>query len=186
MDEQPRENNTETVPAVPANNSNVPDEQNLELIEAFIGDNGDTMVFYEKAFTKYHINGVEKFAFCFSWGGFVFGALNLFHRKLYLAGVLWIIGSAILSGISSGLLAIVLFFAGAFVNPFLVYKRFKKLLAECNAQNMTHERKIMTLKASGGTNTLTTILMGIIWIIVSILIVIGVIVWLLWGFLNIF
>jgi hypothetical protein len=127
----------------------IPDEKNGELIEAFIGQNGNT-AFYKKAFGKYSINGMERFAFCFSWGGFVFGAINLFYRKLYLEGVIWLIASAVLAGISSGLLAIIVFFAGAFVNPFLVYKKFRKILRQCNDQKMTLDQKVETLRSMGG------------------------------------
>jgi hypothetical protein len=127
----------------------IPDEKNGELIEAFIGQNGNT-AFYKKAFGKYSINGMERFAFCFSWGGFLFGAINLFYRKLYLEGVIWLIASAVLAGISSGLLAIIVFFAGAFVNPFLVYKKFRKILRQCNDQKMTLDQKVETLRSMGG------------------------------------
>jgi hypothetical protein len=66
-----------------------------------------------------------------------------------LEGVLWLIGSAILSGISSGLLAIILFFAGAFVNPYLVYKRYKKILLQCDSQKMTYDQKSFVISPDG-------------------------------------
>jgi hypothetical protein len=151
--------------------STIPDEKNGEMIDAFIGDK-DQSVFYKKAFGKYSANGIEKFAFCFSWGGFIFGAINLFHRKLYLEGVLWLIGSAILSGISSGLLAIILFFAGAFVNPYLVYKRYKKILLQCDSQKMTYDQKLETLRIMGGTNKVTTVIFGLLSLIALIVFVV--------------
>ena len=126
----------------------IPDEKNGELIEAFI-KNGYSG-FYKKAFSKYYVNGIDKFAFCFSWGGFIFGTINLFYRKLYLEGLIWLLASAVLSGISSGILVIVIFFAGAFINPFLVYKKYRKVLRHCNEQKMSFEQKIDTLRSLGG------------------------------------
>jgi hypothetical protein len=160
VDEQKLDRAVETDSSANADNPKIADEKNTVLIEAYIGDK-DTAVFYQKAFGKYSVNGIEKFAFCFSWGGFFFGWLNLLHRKLYFEGVIWLIGSAILAGVSSGVLSIILFFAGAFVNPFLIFKRYKKILAQCNAQNMPETRKLETLKAMGGTNVLTSIIMGL-------------------------
>jgi hypothetical protein len=154
-----------------AENTGTPVESEDALIEAFIGDK-DTAVFYKKAFSKYSVNGIEKFGFCFSWGGFVFGAINLFHRKLYKEAVIWLIGSAVLSGISAGFLAIILFFAGAFVNPYLIYKRFKKILAQCDAQAMLFAQKIETLKAMGGTNPVTSVIAGIAALIAAIVFVV--------------
>jgi hypothetical protein len=150
-------------------NSIIPDEKNTELIEAFIGDK-DNAVFYKKAFAKYSVNGIEKFTFCFSWGGFIFGALNLFHRKLYIEGVIWLVGSAILAGISSGFLSIILFFAGAFVNPFLIYKRYKRILAQCNS--LAYDQKIETLRTMGGTNRATTVIFSLALLIALVVFVV--------------
>jgi hypothetical protein len=166
---------TEIVSQANEINSEIPDEKNAELIEAFIDDDGDTAAFYKKAFEKYTVNGIEKFAFSFSWGGFFFSALNLFHRKLYLEGVIWLVCAALLSGISGGFLTIISLFAGAFVNPFLIYKRFKKILAQCNSKNMNYNQKIETMKAMGGTNVLTSIIMGLallIGIIVFVIVIV--------------
>jgi hypothetical protein len=68
-----------------AESSTIPDEKNGELIEAFIDDK-DQSVFYKKAFGKYSTNGIEKFAFCFSWGGFLFGALTFFIENYIWKG----------------------------------------------------------------------------------------------------
>jgi hypothetical protein len=106
----------------------------------------------------------------------VFGAFNLFHRKLYAEGVIWLVSAALLSGISSGILAIIIFFAAAFLNPFLIYKKFKKILAQCNSQNMNYEQKIETLKTMGGTNAVTSVIWGLALIIGGLAALIGVIV----------
>lgn len=107
----------------------IPDEYNSELITTFIGDK-DNARFYKKAFSKYNINGVDKFAFVFSFGGLCFGVFNLFHRRLYKESLIWFLISILPIGLSGGLLYIVSAFAGAFVNPYLVYKKFRRTLVQ--------------------------------------------------------
>ena len=125
----------------------IPDEKNSELIEVFIGDENEiAATFYKKAFGKYSINGIEKFAFCFSWGGFIFGAFNLIHRKLYLEGIIWLVVSAILGISSGGFLSIISWILGAFLNPFLIYKRYKKILRQSDMSKMSIDQKIETLR----------------------------------------
>jgi hypothetical protein len=83
-----------------------------------------------------------------------------------MEAVIWLIGSAVLSGISNGILAVILFFAGAFVNPYLVYKRFKKILLQCNTQAMPFDKKIETLRNLGGINPITSVISGIVSLVV--------------------
>jgi hypothetical protein len=178
LDEQSKEEQTRALERVFAvlrsfsgsENAVIPDEKNNELIEAFIGDSNG---FYQKAFSKYSVNGIEKFAFCFSWGGFIFGVLNLFHRKLYKEAAIWLIGGAVLSAVSSGILTIVLFFVGAFANPYLLYKRFKKILLQCDTQNRSYNQKLETLRMMGGTNMATSIVLAIMALITLIIFVVA-------------
>jgi hypothetical protein len=141
-------------------NTVIPDEKNGELIDVFIGD--DQALFYKKAFGRYSVNGIDKFGFCFSWGGFLFSAINLFHRKLYKEGVIWLIGEAVLSVISNGFLSILVFLVSAFANPYLVYKRYKKIILQCDSQKMSYDQKLETLRILGGTNTVTTVIAGLL------------------------
>ena len=152
---------------VTKNESSIPDECNGELITTFIGDK-DSARFYKKAFAKYNINGVDKFTFVFSFGGLCFGIFNLFHRRLYKESLIWFLISILPVGLSGGILYIASAFAGAFVNPYLVYKKFKRTLVQCNSHGMTYEEKLETLKSVGGTNGFTTFLIGIVGLIVGI------------------
>lgn len=149
------------------NENSIPDEYNGELITAFIGDK-DNARFYKKAFSKYSVNGIDKFAFVFSFGGLCFGVFNLFHRRLYKESLIWFLISILPIGLSGGILYIASAFAGAFVNPYLVYKKYKRTLVLCNSQNMTYEQKLETLKSVGGTNGFTTFLVGIASLLIGI------------------
>jgi hypothetical protein len=108
-------------------------------------------------------------------GGFVFSAFNLIHRKLYLEGVIWLVLSSILGIPSSGILTIISWVAGAFLNPFLIYKRYKKILRQCDAVKMNIDQKIQTLRKMGGTNPITSAILGIAWLVVLIAVVVAVI-----------
>jgi hypothetical protein len=153
----------------------IPDEKNGKLIETFIDDDKEIATFYKKAFVKYTANGIEKFAFCFSKGGLVFGVFNLIHRKLYFEGIIWLVLSAILGISSGGFLSIISWVTGAFLNPFLIYKRYKRILRQCDTANMNIDQKIETLRKMGGTNPVTSAILGITWLVVLIFIIIAVI-----------
>ena len=135
----------------------IPDECDGELADAFIGGTKDSIVFYREAFAYYSEKG-GNFAFRISGAGFLFGAINLIHRKLYLAAVLWLLFCGVLAavfGSSSGILQIVVSIIAAFLNPYLVYRKFRKILLDCHNHNMTREQTIENLKLRGGPNQLT-------------------------------
>jgi hypothetical protein len=141
-------------------NDVIADEKNAEIIDAYIwGDEDD---FYKKAFGKYSVNGIDRFAFVFSFAGFLLGGINLFHRKIYLGGLIAIVISFLFGFIGLLPVSIGLWFIMAFVNPFLVYKRFRKHLSACQNANMDRTKKLETLTEVGGTNAATTLLAGII------------------------
>lgn len=149
--------------------TSIPDECNGELIRAFIGDNDYFVTFYKKAFSKYTVNGIDKFAFVFSWFNALFGVAALFDRKLYkeaLIGTVIAILAILLD--NTALFAIVfvaLIFVGGFITSYLVFKRYKKTLNQCNAKGMDYEQKLKTLESVGGTNKLVGILVLVLFIL---------------------
>jgi hypothetical protein len=139
----------------------VPDEKNGVLIREYIGPS----VFYMKAFNKYCVNGIDKFAFNFSWGGLIFGILNMLHRKLYIEVLVAFLVCGVLSIMQLWYVNILTALTFAIINPFLVYKRYKRILNQCAAKKMNMQQKKESLSALGGTNIVTTILGSILFLI---------------------
>jgi hypothetical protein len=146
----------------------IPDEKNAELIAAFIGDDD---IFYQKAFAKYSVNGVDRFAFAWSWSGVLAAFINLFHRKLYLLGFFSFIislGGTILFSFSEIILysfIAIYWAASAIFNPFFVYRRYRSLLSKIGSTS-TIDKKKESLAELGGTNKATSILLAIVFIVI--------------------
>jgi hypothetical protein len=139
--------------------------ENDELIESFIGK-GFSIYFYIMAFTKYLTD--DKFKVCWSWAGFFMTYINLIYRKHFLAGFIWFVALGIIKLIT-GNISILLIplecICGAILNPYLVYKRYKKTLDQCVKQDLSHKDKIKELKKAGGRDLIITfffIIMNII------------------------
>jgi hypothetical protein len=148
----------------------VHDEKNGALIREYIGDS--YTAFYTKAFNKYCVNGIDKFAFNFSWGGLIFGIVNMVHRKLYIEGLIAFLVCGIISYMQLWYANILFSLMFAIINPFLVYKRYKKILIQCASKNMSFKQKKQTLGTLGGTNIVTTILGSVISLIAIIIMII--------------
>lgn len=153
----------------------VPDYQNDDFICAFLAEenNTDTFRFYKNAFSKYNVNGVEKFALVWTWWGFFFSSLMLIYRRLYVEAVIWIVASSILAGSTAGVLGLLVLVAGGVLPPYLIYKKFMRIIRRCNELNMGYEQKIQTLKEAGGLSSLIVIIIAGVFIIGAIVVVIA-------------
>ena len=136
----------------------IPDEVSTEMVDAFIIGTKDSCKWYREAFASYTKKG-GSFAFLFSGAGFLFGVINLIHRKLYIPAILWFllccVVVAILGNNNLGIIQIAISIVAAFVNPYLVYRRFRKILLDCHNQHMSREQILENLKLRGGPNAFT-------------------------------
>lgn len=150
---------------------------NSKYIEAFIlGENGDEKTdadacrFYKKAFVKYNINGTDQFAFHWSWSGFLFNWLHLLHRRLYIEALISFVVEAVFTGVFFPL-TLAYWIASGMINPFLLYKKYSKVVRTFKERNLTEETKIETLKNAGGVNKLTSFIIGLIGLIILVVFV---------------
>jgi hypothetical protein len=58
-----------------------------KMLRTFIGKD-NKFFWYKNAFAKYEFNGVEHFAWNWSWYSFFFAPFYFIYRKLYLEGFL--------------------------------------------------------------------------------------------------
>ncbi|MEN4054049.1 MULTISPECIES: DUF2628 domain-containing protein [Sulfurimonas] len=119
------------------------------MIEAFVNKSEKTL-WYQNAFSKFNINGIDSMKWVWSWWAFFGGWAFLLYRKQYIpALVLFII--SLLAGIIpfGGLLIAVL--AGGF-STYFIYKGYKHKKAEVEANIDDIDKRIETMRAVGGYN----------------------------------
>lgn len=126
--------------------------QKEEVLENYLGT-PDKFDWYKRAFDKYEINGVEKFAWNWSWYSFFFGYVYLVYRKCYIEAILlW--AAQIIVGCLFGITGVVvMILCGGFL-PYLVYKRYKKIAIKVDAIDEDYRKKLETMRELGGSNIL--------------------------------
>lgn len=158
-----------------------------KMLEAFVGV-PEKVEWYKNAFKKYNVNGVESFAWNWSWWAFFGGAFFLLYRKVYLYAVgLFIVGIVLnipLSAIAdenvktftSLINTLSLWIISGGVSTFLLYKKYIKIKQEIENKISDTNSRIETMKTLGGVNSKViwiTIISFVILLILGVLIGIG-------------
>ena len=119
------------------------------MIEAFINKPEKTL-WYQNAFSKFNINGIDTMKWVWSWWGFFGGWAFLLYRKQYIPALVLFIISLLAGAIPfGGLLVAVL--AGGF-STYFIYKGYKQKKAEIEANIDDIDKRIETMRAVGGYN----------------------------------
>jgi hypothetical protein len=120
-----------------------------EAIKAYIGTE-KTLAFYEEAFKKYSVAGVDQFAWHWSWWAFGGGMFYLLYRKLYLEALGYFILFMVVGAFP--LISIVLWIISGGVLPYFVYKRYKKIKAQVETNLSDSQEQLSALRELGGVN----------------------------------
>ena len=123
------------------------EKYNKEMIEAYVAKPEKTF-WYQNAFSKFNINGVDSMKWNWSWWAFFGGAAFLLYRKQYIPALVLFIASIVLSFIPFVPL-IISILAGGY-STYFVYKGYKGKLAEVEANISDNETRIETMKQVGG------------------------------------
>jgi hypothetical protein len=119
------------------------------MIEAFI-DKPEKTIWYQLAFAKFNINGIDSMKWVWSWWAFFGGWAYLLYRKQYIPALVLFIISIFAGAIPfGGLLLAVL--AGGF-STYFVYKGYKHKKAEIEANIEDINKRVETMRAVGGYN----------------------------------
>ncbi|QOP44919.1 hypothetical protein [Sulfurimonas paralvinellae] len=141
---------TQEVEAQPNTSSELSEkEYENAMIEAFI-DKPEKTLWYQNAFSKFNVNGIDTMKWVWSWWAFFGGWAFLLYRKQYIpALVLFFV--ALFAGIIpfGGLIVAIL--AGGF-STYFVYKGYKHKKAEIEASIDDIQKRIETMRAVGGYN----------------------------------
>lgn len=121
------------------------------MLESFV-QKPEKFAWYKKTFGKYNNNGIESFAWSWSWWAFFFSFWYLLYRKSYLAALGYFIAAIVFSFIPfiGGLVFMIISGGTA---PYFVYKTYKKMVTQAEAAQTGPEERISTMKMIGGFNT---------------------------------
>ena len=143
-------------------------EYSNKMIEAFVGKPEKTF-WYQNAFSKFNINGVDSMAWKWSWWAFFGGFLFLLYRKQYIPALVVLLASIIIGMIPFAGLIVAILVGG--YGTYFVYKGYKKKLGEIEIQIEDEDKRVETMAQIGGYHQ------WVVWVyaIFIILIVVGVI-----------
>ena len=121
-----------------------------KMIEAFIAKPEKT-IWYQNAFSKFNVNGVDNIRWHWSWWAFFGGAAFLLYRKQYLPALVLFIVSLLVNAIPvvSFILAVL---AGGY-STYFIYKGYKNKLSKIETNVSDEEMKISTMQQIGGYHT---------------------------------
>lgn len=133
------------------------EEYEKQMLVAFLGSE-KPYYWFNKAFKKYNINGINNFAWNWNWPCFFLGSFYLFYRKIYLYGLGVLIINSLIS-FQCGLIINIL--CGGFL-PYLIYLQYSKFKKEIEEKTIAPEEKIKLMQQLGGTSNIILIIIGII------------------------
>lgn len=125
------------------------EEYNNTMIEAFI-DKPEKTLWYQMAFKKYDVNGVDSMRWNWSWWAFFGGWGFLLYRKQYLASALIFVLSMLISFIPFAGFILSTFIGG--FGTYIIYKGYKTKLSEVEANVTNIKDRIETMRQIGGYN----------------------------------
>ncbi len=131
---------------------------NKKMLEAFVAKPEKTF-WYQSAFSKFNINGIDAMKWKWSWWAFFGGAAFLLYRKQYLPALILFIVSIITSFIP--LVPIIVSILAGGYSTYFVYKGYKSNLLEIETAISDKETRIDTMKQIGGYHS------WVIWIYIA-------------------
>jgi len=120
-----------------------------QMIEAYI-NTPKKNTWYQNAFQKYNVNGVDKLAWHWSWWAFFGGFFFLLYRKAYIAALGLFVASIIISPIP--ILSFILWIASGGFSVYFIYLKYQQKKKETEASCQTEEECIQAIKNVGGVN----------------------------------
>ena len=147
--------------------SHNPEEYEHKMIDAFV-DKPEKTLWYQNAFEKYQVNGIDRVAWNWSWWAFFGGFFFLLYRKAYMAAL----GLFVLSFLASWvpILPLIIYILTGGYATYFIYKNYSEKKKEVETTIEDTQTRIDTMRELGGYNNwaiwLAAILYGIILIAV--------------------
>jgi len=125
------------------------DEYEKAMLEAFVNKPEKTL-WYQQAFSKFNINGIDTMKWVWSWWAFFGGWAFLLYRKQYIPALILFVLSILASAVPFGGLLVAIL-AGGF-STYFVYKGYKQKKAEIENAISDPQKRIETMREIGGYN----------------------------------
>ncbi len=123
------------------------DNYEYKMLEAFVGK-PERVLWYQNAFSKFQINGVDTMKWHWNWWGFFGGFLYLLYRKAYTPALILFLVSVTL-GMIFPLGLIIAILAGGY-STYFVYKVYKVQKGTIENIINDEEKRIETMREIGG------------------------------------
>ncbi|UFS61625.1 DUF2628 domain-containing protein [Sulfurimonas sp. HSL-3221] len=132
------------------------------MLGAFV-QKPEKFAWYKRTFAKFNRNGVDGFAWSWSWWAFFVTFWFLLYRKAYLAAIGYFGAALLFSFLSLGLIGTLIFMiiAGG-TAPYFVYKNYRDLQRRAEAVSTDTEVRIATMRQLGGYHTWVVVVAAII------------------------
>ena len=160
----------------------IPDEKRVDYLKAFIVEKDKNPVMriihtiistefmdYKLPFAKYAEKSSWKLHYKHDLSNFIGWAFALLYRKVYAVGAVFtaivLIAFFALPEPADMIIAVLLMAIQSMFNPYIIYKRYVRILRDCASNKMTEGQTIEVLKMKGGSNGFLAIIAGILIII---------------------
>jgi len=124
-------------------------EYSSKMIEAFIGK-AEKTAWYQNAFSKYNINGIDTMQWNWSWWAFFMGWGFLLYRKQYGAAAILFIATIIISAAIPFLGWLIVSIVSGGYSTYFIYRGYKNKLNEVENSIEDEEKRIETMSIIGG------------------------------------
>ncbi len=131
------------------NAANSMDDYENKMVEAFV-NKPEVTLWYENAFRKYNVNGVEKLSWVWSWWAFFGGIFYLLYRKAYMPAFLLFVISILSSFVPFG--GFIVWIGTGGLAPYYVYKTYLSQKNAIEAKMTDTSKRIETMRELGGYN----------------------------------
>lgn len=146
------------------------------MIEAFVNKptEPETILWYQNAFKKFNVNGIDTFAWHWSWWAFFGGFLFLLYRKAYLPALGLFLLQMVLAAIPIpfvSIISLILWVLTGGYSTYFVYKSYSDIKKKIEAVASTEDERIHLMRQLGGYNNWVIWLYGFFFLLTMLSIV---------------
>ncbi|WP_345971536.1 DUF2628 domain-containing protein [Sulfurimonas sp. HSL1-6] len=143
------------------------------MLDAFV-QKPEKFAWYKRTFAKFNRNGVDGFAWSWSWWAFFVTFWFLLYRKAYLAAIGYFGAALLFSFLSLGIIGTLIFMIiSGGTAPYFVYKNYRELQRRAEAASTDTEVRIETMKQLGGYHSWVVVVAAIINVLLLLGILLG-------------
>jgi len=146
------------------------------MVEAFVNKPTEPQIilWYQNAFKKFNINGIDSIAWHWSWWGLFGGFLFLLYRKAYLAAVALFMMQIVFTFIPIPFISLLLWILTGGFSTYFVYKAYSDMKGKIEVVEADEEGRIHLMRQLGGYNNWVIWIYGFFFLLTMLAIVVAV------------